>query len=163
MSKLSRPLTGRTVLVILLAFFCTVVGVNMTMMKIAIDTLPGTEVDSAYRASLAYTSEIGAAREQTDRHWRVEAHLTRKAEGTATLRVEASDALGNPLRNVVFTGRLERPTDKRDDKLIVLAEADSGIFVGKTLGVNPGQWELVIEGNTGAARVYLSKSRIVLN
>lgn len=159
----SRPLTGRTVLVMLLAFFGTVVGVNVTMMKIAIDTLPGTEVDSAYRASLAYTSEIGAARDQSDRHWRVQAHLTRKAEGTATLQLEARDERGNPLRNVAFTGRLERPTDKREDKLIALAEASGGSFVGNTSGVRPGQWDLVIEGDAGGARVFLSKSRVVLN
>jgi nitrogen fixation protein FixH len=49
-----RPLTGRMVLIILLAFFGTVIGVNVTMMKLAIATLPGTEVDSAYSASIGY-------------------------------------------------------------------------------------------------------------
>ena len=163
MSFFSRSLTGRTVLIILLAFFGTVVGVNMTLMKMAIDTLSGTEVDSAYSASLAYTSEIGAARDQSDRRWRVQAHLTRKAEGTATLQLEARDAGGNPLRNVAFTGRLERPTNKREDRVIALAEAGEGTFVGKTSDVLPGQWDLVIEGDASGERVFLSKSRVVLN
>ena len=69
MAIFQRPLTGKAVLIMLLAFFGTVVGVNMTMMKMAIDTLSGTEVDSAYSASLAYTSEIGAAHAQSDRRW----------------------------------------------------------------------------------------------
>jgi len=63
----SRPLTGRMVLVMLLAFFGVVIGVNVTMMKLAIATLPGTEVDSAYSASLGYEKEIVAARAQAAR------------------------------------------------------------------------------------------------
>ena len=53
-SRAPRQLTGRMVLLCLVAFFGIVIGVNMLMMKFAIDTLSGTEVDSAYRASLAY-------------------------------------------------------------------------------------------------------------
>src|SRR5262249_9508445 len=62
-----RPLTGRKVLIMLVAFFGVVIGVNMTMMKLAILTLPGTEVDSAYTASLGYEKEIAAAHDQTAR------------------------------------------------------------------------------------------------
>ena len=36
----------------LVAFFGVVIGVNLVMMRLAIKTLPGTEVDSAYSASL---------------------------------------------------------------------------------------------------------------
>ncbi|MBI3701623.1 MAG: FixH family protein [Afipia sp.] len=163
MGVFSKPVTGKSVLVMLLAFFGTVIGVNMTMMKLAIDTLPGTEVDSAYSASLAYESEIGAAQQQSRRDWRVSAHLTRQVEGSAMLRLEASDRQGNPVRDVAFTGRLERPTDKREDRFIALAEAGGGTFVGSASGVRPGQWDLIIEGDAGGKRVFLSKSRVVLN
>ncbi len=70
-SRAPRPLTGKMVLFYLVAFFATVIGVNMVMMKLAIDTLPGTEVDSAYRASLAYEREIVAAQDQDRRKWKV--------------------------------------------------------------------------------------------
>jgi len=49
-----RPITGRKVLFMMVAFFGVVIGVNLIMMRLAIQTLPGTEVDSAYSASLAY-------------------------------------------------------------------------------------------------------------
>ena len=67
-SNTPRPLTGRRVLFYLVAFFGIVIGVNVVMMKLAIDTLPGTEVDSAYRASLAYKNEIAAAQDQNRRN-----------------------------------------------------------------------------------------------
>ena len=46
-----KPLTGGKVLAMLLAFFGVVIGVNMIMMRLAIQTMPGTEVDSARPAS----------------------------------------------------------------------------------------------------------------
>jgi len=158
-----RPLTGRTVLIVLLTAFGVVFGVNGLMMKYAIDTLPGTEVDSAYRASLKYQSEIAAARDQAQRDWRVDAHVARRADGAATLRVEARDRAGAPLGGVHFVGRLERPADKRDDRDVALADVGSGIFRGDARGIAPGQWDLVLEGERAGVRVFLSKNRIVLN
>ena len=72
-----RPLTGRKVFLMLVAFFGVVIGVNMVMMRFAIQTLPGTEVDSAYSASLAYEKEIATARDQSARNWKVDAHVER--------------------------------------------------------------------------------------
>lgn len=158
-----RPITGRTVLVAMVAFFAVVIGVNMLMMKLAIDTLPGTDVDSAYRASLAYESEIKAAHDQNLREWQVNVHIERHADGQATLRVDAHDKSGVPLRGLVFSGRLERPTDKRADRLIVLAEGESGTYRGSTSDVTPGQWDLVLESDTAGTRMFLSKNRVLLN
>jgi nitrogen fixation protein FixH len=158
-----RPLTGRTVLLCLLAFFGTVIGVNMLMMKFAIDTLPGTEVDSAYRASLAYGNEISAADEQSRRNWKVDAHVERRADGAASVRLDARDANGAPLSGLKFSGRLERPTDKRVDRDVDLAESGIGIYRGSASDVPPGQWDLVIEGEARGARLFLSRNRVVLN
>src|SRR4051812_50022531 len=81
-----RPLTGRKVLLMLVAFFAVVIGVNVVMMRLAIQTLPGTEVDSAYSASLAYENEIVAAQDQNARKWKVDAHVERGGQGGAKLQ-----------------------------------------------------------------------------
>ncbi|HEY0234046.1 MAG TPA: FixH family protein [Afipia sp.] len=158
-----RPITGRMVLITVVAFFGVVIGVNMLMMKFAIDTLSGTEVDSAYRASLAYESEIKAAHDQNLREWQVDVHIERQADGHATVKVDARDKGGAPLTGLAFSGRLERPTDKRADRSIVLAEAGSGIYHGSMSGLLPGQWDLVLESETAGQRMFLSKNRLVLN
>ena len=93
---MAKPLTGTKVLVILVAFFGVVIGVNVTMMKLAIATLPGTEVDSPYAAGLSYDREISAAQDQAARRWQVDAHIERRTDGGATLQVEARDASGQP-------------------------------------------------------------------
>lgn len=162
-TKPERPITGRMVLIAIVAFFGVVIGVNMLMMKLAMDTLPGTDVDSAYRASLAYGSEIKAAHDQNLREWQVNVHIERQADGRATVRVDAHDKSGAPLRGLMFSGRLERPTDKRADRLIELAEGEGGTYRGSASGVTPGQWDLVLESDAAGQRMFLSKNRVMLN
>ncbi|MGJ5181703.1 FixH family protein [Bradyrhizobium oligotrophicum] len=162
-SERSKPLTGGMVLAMLLAFFGTVIGVNAYMMKMAISTLPGTEVDSPYSASLAYEKEIAAARAQDERRWQVEAHIERAAGGAAILQVNARDASGNPVSGLTFQGRLERPADKRADQDVALAEVGSGIYRGTAEAIAPGQWDLVLEGDSSGRRMFMSKNRVLLN
>src|ERR1700732_779175 len=80
-----KPLTGRMVLFMVLAFFGVVIAVNVTMMDLAITTLPGTDVDSAYSASIGYEREITAAHDQDARSWKVDAHIERDGNGGAVL------------------------------------------------------------------------------
>jgi nitrogen fixation protein FixH len=162
-SERPKPLTGGMVLAVLLAFFGTVIGVNLYMMKMAISTLPGTEVDSAYSASLGYEKEITAARAQEARRWQVEAHIERGTDGAAILQVNARDASGNPVSGLTFQGRLERPADKRADQEVALAEIGSGIYRGTAEAIAPGQWDLVIEGDSSGRRMFMSKNRVLLN
>jgi nitrogen fixation protein FixH len=159
----SKPLTGTKVFLMLVAFFGVVIGVNVTMMKLAIATLPGTDVDSPYAAGLTYDREISAAQDQAARKWQVNAHIERRADGAATLQVEARDAAGQPMTGLKFGGRLERPTDKRADLAIDLTEAGIGIYRGNATSVAPGQWDLVIEGEAQGMRVFLSRNRVILN
>ncbi|PSO32358.1 FixH family protein [Bradyrhizobium sp. MOS002] len=159
----TKPLTGTKVFLMLVAFFGVVIGVNVTMMKLAIATLPGTDVDSPYAAGLAYDREISAAQDQAARKWKVNAHIERRADGGAVLQVEARDASGQPIAGLKFGGRLERPTDKRADLAVELSEAGIGLYRGNAASVAPGQWDLVIEGEARGTRVFMSRNRVILN
>ena len=140
-----KPLTGFKVLLMLLAFFGIVIGVNVAMMQLAIKTLPGTEVDSAYSASLGYEKEIAAARDQEARHWQVDAHVERAADGAAMLRVEAHDKDGKPVTGLKFLGRFERPADKRADLPVAMAEVGIGIYRGRAGNIAPGSGTLSLK------------------
>ncbi|MCZ7657477.1 MAG: FixH family protein [Xanthobacteraceae bacterium] len=158
----SRPLTGRRVLVYLLAFFGIVFAANGVLIKVALDTMPGLEVESAYRASLAFNREARAAEAQAARGWRVEAHVERDPAGRATIRVEARDRAGAPLAGLAFSARLARPADKRLDREIALAERESGIYRGTLEDVALGQWDLVLEAERASASLFRARNRVVL-
>jgi len=161
--RTARPITGRFVLITTVAFFAVVIAVNMVMMRLAITTLPGTDVDSAYSASLAYQREIDAARQQNARNWQVQAHIERRTNGLATLAIQARDRAGAPLAGMSFFARLERPIDRRADHALDITEAGGGDYRGTAQGVAAGQWDLVIGGDADGQRMFLSKNRIVLN
>jgi nitrogen fixation protein FixH len=157
-----KRLTGRTVLFYVLGFFGVVIGVNVLMMKLAIDTMPGLEVDSSYRAGNAYNAEIAAARSQSARQWRIAGHLERGADGRTFLEVEARDHGGAPLTGLSFAARLDRPIDKRADRSVALREQGLGIYRGEAENLAPGQWDLVLEADKGSERLFLSKNRVEL-
>ena len=157
-----KPLSGRTVLLWLLAFFGVVIAMNIVMMTLAIQTLPGTEVDNAYRAGLAYNGEIGAAQAQNARGWKVGAELVRDADAHAAIRIEARDKSGAPLAGLAMSARLMRPIDSRADRVFALTEREAGIYHGAAVDVPAGQWNLVIEADRGGSRLFLSHNRVVL-
>ena len=158
----TRPITGRTVLICMLAFFGVVIGMNAVMIKLAVDTLPGTDVDSAYAASLAYNAEIRASHDQDARGWRVVGRVERNHDGAAVVRVEARDAVDAPLTGLVIAARLSRPTDKRHDRTVTLSERETGLYRGQAVDVAPGQWDLVLEATKGSERLFLSRNRLAL-
>jgi len=162
-SSAARPITGRFVLIVTVCFFTVVISVNVVMMRLAIATLPGSEVDSAYSACLAYQKEIQAAQQQDKRDWKVDAHIERQADGTARLSVEAKAQDGAPLVGLSVLGRLERPTDRRADQAFEMTESGGGGYRGAAHGVAAGQWDLVVEADRDGRRLFLSRNRVVLN
>ena len=66
------------------------------------------------------------------------------------------------MSGVVFSAQLARPTDRRADHVLALAERDTGVYRGSTEGVAPGQWDLIIEGRHGGERMFLSRNRLML-
>jgi nitrogen fixation protein FixH len=157
-----RPLGGRIVLIWLASFFAVVIGVNALMAKLAIDTMPGTDVDSAYQAGNAYNAQISAARAQDARHWQVHGSIERRADGRAVVEVKARDSEGVPLKDLTFLAQLERPIDRRADRRLALTEREAGIYSGEAVDVASGQWDLVLEADSGSRRVFLSRNRVLL-
>src|SRR4051794_5427384 len=157
-SSAIRPITGRFVLIAMISFFAVVIGVNMVMMRLAIATLSGTEVDSAYGASLAYQKEIAAAHQQDGRNWKVDAHIERRADGTAGLKLDIRSSDGAALAGLSVTGRLERPTSRSADRAFDIGENGGGTYSGTAQGVPAGQWDLVVEADRDGKRLFLSRN-----
>ena len=91
------------------------------------------------------------------------AQVRRGPDGGATLQVEARDRDGKPMSGLKFQGRFERPTDRRADQPVELAEMGIGIYRGNAPLIAAGQWDLVLEGVAAGRRMFLSKNRVMLN
>ena len=160
-TRCRRPLTGRTVLICLVAFFAIVAAVNGIMIRAAISTFGGVETGSAFQAGQAFKHDIEAARAQESRHWQVKANV-RPADGGTLVEIDARDESGKPLAGLEAVASLHRPTDRRGDLAIVLGEEGAGRFRG-TGPAAIGQWDLLIDLSRNGERLFRSRNRVILN
>ncbi len=151
-----RPITGRTVLAIFLAFFGVVFTANFFLVRAALDSFGGVETDSSYKAGLDFKNDEIAAAAQAARHWEVDAHVDR-----SSFRLKALSAEGQPLSGLALSAALHHPSDRRLDAPITTTPAGPGAWTG-TLEASPGQWNLVIELTRDGERVFRSVNRVVL-
>jgi nitrogen fixation protein FixH len=156
-----KEVTGRIVLVWLVAFFAIVAAVNVVMIRAAVSTFGGLETESSYQAGLAFAREAADARAQDALRWRIDARLSTVRDGAASIVVDARDAEGRPLRGLAAAARLVHPEEQRDDHAVSLRETEPGVFRG-TAAAAAGQWDLVLELARDGARVFRSKNRVLL-
>jgi len=159
--KQARILTGRHVLLWLVAFFGIVFAVNGVLVRAAISTFGGVETLSSYRAGLQFEQEVGLVARQDALHWQVTGKLARDSAGVAVLDVTARDAQGAPLSGLTADARLAHPADDRLDRVIAVRSVAGGVFRGAAQA-QPGQWELIVDLYRGDQRVFRSRSRVSL-
>jgi nitrogen fixation protein FixH len=156
--SVGRGLTGRMVLAMVLCFFATVGTVNAVMIRFAMTSFRGEVVDHPYERGLLFNSEIAAARAQAARHWTVEAHIDRTAT-PATIRVEARDEQGRPIKGLRMVTAFVAPVNNRLDQHLVLQERQDGSYEGE-LAIDAGSWNVEIIAARADETVFRSRSRL---
>ena len=154
-------LTGRMVFAGLVAFFATVVAVNVVMIRAATSTFGGLETANPYQAGLRFNRDHDAALAQDARAWKVTANLVRGSGATAELRVKLHDRNENPVTGIAVVATLAHPADARRDQSITLAQRGAGEFAG-TVEVSRGFWDLNIDASRDGTDMFRSRSRVLL-
>jgi nitrogen fixation protein FixH len=157
-----RELTGKHVLFCLLGFFGAVLTANAVMVKAAMSTFGGVQTVSSYKAGLMFGQDVARAERQDELHWQVNGKLSRDGAGNAVLDISVRDLKGSAVNGLAARARLAHPADARRDHTIVLENASAGRFHGVTQA-EPGQWELIVDLYRDDARVFRSRSRLMLN
>lgn len=153
-------LTGRKVLVMLVAFFGLVMMVNVFMMKAAISTFGGVDTKSSYEAGRMFESEVAKAAAQAARDWQVSEHLTPSGDDQV-LSIDLHDAHGAPVTGVEVTAKLAHPIDERNDVAFALTESGPGAYRGQA-AVPAGVWEIELLVARGDEQLFRSKNRVIV-
>lgn len=161
--KPARVFTGRSMLLWLGCFFGVMFAANAVFVYFALTSWTGLEVDSSYKAGQQYQHEIDAAKVQTARGWDIGAQLERAGDGVAHLRINARDRNGAPLTGLPVIATLHRPTHRAEDRDVVLAEGEAGIYSGQVEALGAGQWDLVIEIDDKDGPAFRSRNRVFLS
>jgi nitrogen fixation protein FixH len=156
-----RPLTGRMVLVLLLAFFGLVTVVNVFMIRAAISTFGGVDTPSSYEAGLNYKAEESVAAAQSARHWDVSASLVPSPAGEK-ITITALDETGKPVSGATIAAHLAHPVDERRDVPLQFDQVGAGLYEG-TAHADAGQWILDFEISRGGERLFRSRNRVIIH
>lgn len=135
---LRPPMTGRHVLIYLIAFFGVIFAVNGVFLYVSLKTHPGVTSDDAYRKGLRFNLELDRADRQSARGWKTDIGLV---GGTPEIRI--SDKAGRPVTGLSVNASARRPVHDRSDKDIILQEVAAGRYRADSSPLSPGRWELV--------------------
>jgi nitrogen fixation protein FixH len=157
----SFQLKGRHVLMMLLAFFGVVFGVNGVFLASALQTHTGVVSVEPYVKGVKYNDRIAAGERQAKLGWN-EA-MTVGMDGAIALDV--TDDGGRPVRGLKFAGTIGRPATNRLDRALTLVEREPGRYVANAGPLEEGTWVTALEATSadfGADPVYRLRKRVWL-
>jgi nitrogen fixation protein FixH len=156
-----RRLTGRSVFVMLIAFFGLVMIVNVVMIDAAISTFGGVDTPSSYQAGLNFKKEEAEANAQRALGWEVDGHFSPAGSGLSTLTVKIVDKTGEPVSDVDVAARLEHPVDVRRDVVFAMNPMGHGTYAAAAQ-VAAGQWRLDIDVTRDGVRMFRSRNHVMV-
>ena len=148
-----RELTGRGVLAITVGAFGIIVGVNLFMAYVAIDTFPGLEVRNSYVASQGYNDRAASQRALG---WTIDADLT-----AGQLRLQINNENGSAAAVSSLEVTLGRPTTEREDFIPVLT-FDGQAYVAD-VDVDYGNWNLQLVAAADDGTAFTQRIELIHN
>ncbi|MFY0308854.1 FixH family protein [Leisingera sp. D0M16] len=132
MAKREREFTGKHALMLFGSAFAVIIGVNIALAVNAVKTFPGLEVKNSYVASQEFDQRRSA---QEALGWSVYA----SSQGD-TVKLEITDADGNPVEVAKLSATLGRATHVQDDQQPEFTFDGQAYVAPADLG--PGNWNI---------------------
>ena len=138
----ARTLTGRHVLIGLLAFFGIVLLANTVFIYLALDTFTGLSTENAYQRGLQYNETLEDRAAQRALGWGGQVSYSESAEGAGVLTAVLKDRGGAPLSGLSVSGEVRRPTYEDHDREVILVRSGPGTYSTELELPLRGQWDV---------------------
>lgn len=152
-----REFTGWHMLAILVAFFGTVITVNMVMFSFAKSSWTGLVVENSYVASQHFNEGLEAARKQAALGWTMDFKV---ADGHFHYRL--TDKAGKPVAARSATAIFRHPAYQGADWTATLTPAANGDLVSDQ-GPRDGIWVVEINAEAGLETPYRTTQRMTIH
>ncbi|WP_416896867.1 MAG: FixH family protein [Minwuia sp.] len=106
-TRTPRPVTGRTVLITIVAFFGVIIAVNLTLTVFALRSDNGLVVKNSYVASQNFNRNMAEARAQEELGWRLAAI---RENGELIVRLHDRDGIA--VEGATVTAKVGQPGDR---------------------------------------------------
>jgi len=151
-----RPFTGWHMLMVMLAFFGVIIGVNVFMAVSAARTWTGLVVQNSYVASQEFNTKQANARAQQAMGW-----SGSLAYDGAALRFRLVDGTGLPLVPDPVIVAVSRPIGVEGDQTLVLEPLPDGSYAA-AVDLKPGAWNALILAQFAEGADYEHHARLVV-
>ena len=150
-----RKFTGWHMLAIMIAFFGTIIAVNIAMATIASRTWTGLVVENSYVASQAFNTHLAAARKQ--QHRKFAGSIDYRHGG---LELKLLDQAGKPVHLDKPSAQVGRPAHEQQDRTIALTYQGSGIYRAAQ-ALAPGHWLVSVKAELDGEPFRLDRRLLI--
>lgn len=154
---MDRPLTGRDVLLSLLAFFGVMIAVNVGFIVAATRSFPGEVGENPYLDGVKFNRSLEERARQEALGWSVA--IDRRQPGV--LRIVVIDRFGAPLTGLTVAGVFARPATDREDRTVRFAP-HSGGYEASIADAPSGVWRLRASADDGAEGRLDFETRVII-
>lgn len=155
-SRKPGEFTGAHMLAAMIAFFGTILAVNLVLATFARSSWTGLVVDNAYVASQQFNERAAEGRAQAALGW-----SGSLAIGRDGISYRLLDRAGVPVLLRAVTVKLRRPAYAGEDQTIAMAAGRDGAFVADQ-AVRDGIWIVEVDADVAMPAPYRDVRRIVV-
>jgi nitrogen fixation protein FixH len=148
---MTKPLTGRGVLLWLFAFFGIIFATNAYFITISVKTFRGEDEQKPYLQGVEYNDTLARRAEQRKIGWQANVSAARLNSGQVRISVGLTQANGQPETKTALHGELRHPADENKDRDLILKETQPGLYQTELSGVAPGSWDVLVSNSDKAA------------
>lgn len=156
-----KKITGRTVLIGILAFFGVILMVNGIFVYFAIDSWPGLSTENAYEQGRDYNKTISLAEAQQALGWSSRVTLLAENNGRYAVRVAFRDQDDQPLSGLNVSVALSRPVGDKNMIELPLPENVEGNYEGIVSLPLAGRWYAVIKAGRKGKALYVMQHEVL--
>lgn len=151
-----KQFTGKHMLLVLFAFFGTIIAVNLVLSWFAVGTWSGLVAKNGYVASRDFKKHEIANAKQTSLGW-----ATKLEYSSSGISVKIHDKTGAPVNDLNLVADIRRPTTEKFDMPLVLTPVASGEYRINTK-IAPGQWMLNLRATGKEGQRYAKTFRFTI-
>lgn len=159
-ARLRGPLTGRHVLIMLLAMFGIVILVNGIFTYFALSSHPGVVANDSYTKGLRFNTTLADAAAQRRRGWRSKVTFTPDTPRSGLLELRIVGANGAGINGLALDATLRRPAASDHDLKIGLAGSSDGRYQARLDLPLGGNWDVTFTGIRDGRRVFRLEYRL---
>ena len=140
-----RKITGKHVLVAMLAFFGLIIAVNATFVYLSLTTWTGLVSSNAYVEGLAYNATLEDAARQRQLGWKPSLQISSEAAGVGrktNITVIFSDRHATPINGLTIDAELRHPILDTGDLALAFQAMPDGAYRAQIDLPRAGSWKL---------------------